>query len=141
MSVEPDLGAPPLAPAEDETREQLALNRVQQRVVPQQDPDLELPLAAQQEFEQLAELARRAVAAVALADQAGLAIELPAQDEDRAFGLEQRGAQRAEIVGRIDERGRAWRVAHTPAGAASGGAESCGAPSPRGLLAAHSGEW
>src|SRR5262249_32290101 len=104
MGVEPDLGATALTPSEDETREQLAPGRLEQRVVPEHDRHFELVLAAQQELEQPAELARRAVAAVALAHEARATVELPSQDEDRTFGLEQRGPQRAEVIRGIDER-------------------------------------
>src|SRR5688500_14075176 len=116
MAVELDVDAPRLVPAENPAREQFAVHRVEHGVIPQENPNLEVFLAPQQPLEQLAELERRAVGRLGGAAQAGAAIELPAEDEDRALGREQRRTQRAEKVRSVDEHRGAFRVHAAPTG-------------------------
>jgi hypothetical protein len=118
MTVEQDVDAARLPPAEHPLREELALRGVEHGVIPQQDADAELPAPAQQPTQQLAELDRRAIRSRARADQLRAAVDFPAEDVDRALGFQQGRAQRAEMVGRVDERRRARRLRATPAGIA-----------------------
>ena len=56
--VEPNLDSPALSPAEHPAREKLALRGKDQRMVPEQDSDLELALVPEHTTQQLAELRR-----------------------------------------------------------------------------------
>ena len=116
VTVEQNLDPLRFAMAEDEARKELAVHRVEDRVVPQQNLDLELRAALQQPFEQLADLDRRAVGGPRVAFQPRAAVQLPAQNEDRALRGEQGRAEGLEIVCRVDENGRACGVRAAPAG-------------------------
>ncbi len=111
VTVEQNLDPLRFAMAEDEARKELAVHRVEDRVVPQQNLDREIRAALQQPFEQLADLDRRAVGGPRVAFQPRAAVQLPAQNEDRALRGEQRRAEGLEIVSRRRrERPRARRA-------------------------------
>ena len=100
VAVEQDLDALRSARPEDPARKQLAVHGVQDGVVPQQNSDLEVRAPLQQPAQQLAELDGRAVGRPRVALEPRAAVQLPAQNEDRALRGEQRSAQRFEIVSR-----------------------------------------
>ena len=70
--------------------------------------------ALQQPAQQLAELDGRAVGRPRMALEPRAAVQLPAEDEDRALRREQRSAQRFEVARGVDENGGARGVRAPP---------------------------
>ena len=118
MAVEQNLDSLRLAMPEDEARKELAVHRVEDWVVPQQNLDRQLWPALQQPLEQLADLDGCAVGGPRAAFEPRAAVQLPAQNEDRVLRGEQRSAERCEVVRGVDENGRARGVRAPPAGIA-----------------------
>ena len=103
------------APSERDVRKQLALVGVEDGVVPQQQAHDQFRPLAHQGGEKLGQRLRIAVlGAAALADQPGLAMQVPADDEDAAPRLEQGLAHGAKECRTVDQDRRAMRPLDPP---------------------------
>jgi hypothetical protein len=115
VAVEQYLGAIGHSRPEDPPREQLAIDGIEHRMVPQENPDLELRPALEQPTQQPADRDWSAVRGLAAALEPHAAVQLPAEYEDRPLRREQRGAQRLKVVRSIHEHGCTRGVLEPPA--------------------------
>jgi hypothetical protein len=106
-------------PLQGEQRERLARQRIDHRIVPQQELDGEARPGAHQRAQEFAEHFRQLIPGLAgLADEARLAVDVPADDVDRALGIAQGAPQGPEIARAIDEHRDAIRPFDAPGVAA-----------------------
>src|SRR3546814_7044391 len=81
--------------------------------------DFQLRAALHQRGEEGAEGDRKVVLLLRLvagAEQAGAAVDVPADDEDAAAGVEQGAPHRAKVIGGVDQQARATAGRDAPAG-------------------------
>src|SRR6185436_650335 len=81
---------------------------------PVEDADVQPAAPAHQEVEEVAELGGRAALRHGIEVQAGAAVEVPGEDDDRSLGFQRRAMEGFEIVLRVDEQRDALRVRHAP---------------------------
>ena len=113
--VEAEAHAARRIPAEGIGGEQLALGCVEHGEVPEQQRDFEPRTLVDQRREKIRQpLGIAVLGAAARADQSGLAMDVPADDEGVALGFEQRRAHGAEIGRRVEDDGGAMRALHAP---------------------------
>ncbi|XQU70726.1 hypothetical protein OJJOAM_003515 [Cupriavidus sp. H18C1] len=115
--VEPERQPAMGLPVELDRRQPLALHRVDHREIPAQHVDAQPAAAPHQRIEEIAQPARKAVVGAA-GHQLEAAVDIPAEDEDGVFRLDQRRAQRAEVLLAIDQHGEARCAFDAPAIAA-----------------------
>jgi hypothetical protein len=102
-------------PAQSERRHRLALTGEEQRVVPQQNADLQIRSPLDQGGQERPELARQVVVRLpGGADQRGPAVDVPADDVDAVLRFQQRLAQRAVVGGGVDQHRAAVGPRHAP---------------------------
>ena len=95
------------------------LGSIERRKIPAQDVDPQFGPRFQQRLEKRAEFFRKAVLGVpGRADEAGLAVDVPADDIDLLRGQQQRFAQGGEIGGGVVQDGQPPRLAPSPDGVA-----------------------
>jgi hypothetical protein len=96
------------APLQRQGGQRLALERIDDRVIPQQQLDGEPGPGAHERAQEFAKCLRQVVAGLSvLADEAHAGVDVPADDVDRALGVAQGAPEGAEIAGAIDEHGGA----------------------------------
>ncbi|KXX64904.1 hypothetical protein AY586_02150 [Marichromatium gracile] len=115
--IEGEVQARVLAPGVDAEEQRFALERVDRRIVPEQDPGLEPGGAFEQGMEQFAESGRQPVAGV-LAHQLELTVQVPAEDQDAMPGIDQCPAQGGEVAFAVDQWCQTAGAGDLPAGLA-----------------------
>ena len=93
---------------------QIALEDVEQRVIPEQQANLELGTTFDQRGEEWAELFRQAVGRAAGPVERRFAVQVPADDVDGVLGGEHRGARGGKIGCCVDQRGNPPRRLGAP---------------------------
>jgi len=94
--------APP-RPLTVEERQDLALDRIDHREIPDQDVDMERAAPVEERVEKRRQFGRHRVLGRRIAAQPHPAMDVPADNEDRALGPQHRHARRREIGGCVDE--------------------------------------
>ena len=90
----------------DKRGKQLALAGIEQRIVPQQEMDVQVGARPHQVAQEVGEIAGKAVGRLAVgADELGAAVDVPADDDDAALGLQAGAAHRLEEGGSVDQDG------------------------------------
>src|SRR3546814_1890406 len=96
---------------EIDDRCRLAAGRVEHRVVPEVEIDLELRPPLDGEGQEVAQRARRLL--LRARHQVGSAVDVPTDDEDRPRRVEDGPLERGEIGGPVDQEGQARSEEHT----------------------------
>jgi len=102
------------APAARVERKGLPGERVDHREVPVQHIDAQRAPAPGERVEEMAERARHPVGGLTLHERRA-AVDVPADDEDRALGPQRRGAKRGEVGLAVDQERDAPRARSAPA--------------------------
>ena len=84
LVIETELDLVRRRPVERQLRKQLALERIEHRIIPEQQPDRELGATLDQRGQKFRERDGIAIVGLpALADQPGAAVDVPADNQDR----------------------------------------------------------
>ena len=102
-------------PAEAVERRKLPVGAEHHRVVPVQDVHVQRVAPLHEVVQEIAKQRRRPVGHLGLEVQPGLAVEVPAEDRDRALGAQRRFVERTEVIRRVDQQRDALGARHRPA--------------------------
>ncbi len=104
--IEAEIDVARRVPAERHGGQQLALHRVDDRIVPEEELYLEVRVLPRESGNEFAECFGKVIIHLAGGtDKARAAVDVPADDQDRMAGILHRRAQGLEIMRSIDDRG------------------------------------